>query len=78
MFKTLRRWFTNLKWLFNHPPLSIAQADVAKYSCDYCGRFGDVWHMVPLNWSYCMECQKRVYDSVLLGKPFTLPKKVEN
>lgn len=66
MFKTIKRWFVNLRWLFNHPPISIANAAPGFKCCDYCGEYGDVWHFVPLNWGYCMKCQKKLFDYMML------------
>jgi hypothetical protein len=66
MFKTIKRWCTNLNWLFNHPPISVVKAEPGRLKCAYCGEYGDVWYFVPLDWGYCMKCQKKVFDWVLI------------
>jgi hypothetical protein len=68
MFKTIKRWFTNLRWLFNHPPTCFLGGDLPTGTvCSYCGKGPDMVFYYPhLNWAYCHECQKKVFDWVLI------------
>ncbi len=64
--KTLRRWWLNIKWMFNRPPTGITQNPPNTYFCDYCG--------AESHWQYggiilfCFTCLKKTMDKVLKEK----------
>ena len=63
----LTRIFRNIRWLFNHPPVTITgDIDPEEYTCDYFGASKSTWTTPEV--TFCLKCQKKVYDSVLLKK----------
>ena len=60
----LKRVWGNIKWLLNHPPVSLcADADPEENHCDYCASSKGTWATAA--GTICYLCQKRVYDKVL-------------
>ena len=61
--KTLSRWITNIKWLFNHPPVTITNLP-SDARCDYCGATDGLYNVVGL-FCICFACLHKVFDTVL-------------
>lgn len=60
----MKRIWENIKWLFNHPPISICiDKDPYANTCDYCGSYSNTW--TNAEGTICQKCQKKVYDKVL-------------
>ena len=56
--KTLKRWFKNLIWLFNHPPINIRNCDNNPV-CDFCGKSYLTWNFG--NKTFCLDC---LYETI--------------
>ena len=63
--KTLKRIWANLKWLCNHPPISL-RTD-RSLVCDYCESGSGNWRYEGdfANVTICSKCRKKVYDAIL-------------
>jgi len=61
----IRLWNT-LKWLFNHPPVSITQAESLK--CKFCGKTANVWEVRGTSYCACWDCVDQVMTKVLTPK----------
>lgn len=67
----IKRWFKNLRWLFNHPPTNITQTTDERLACDYCQNPKDnsvkVFPMSegPEVFSYCYLCLRKAMNKVL-------------
>ena len=62
----IKRIWGNLKWLFGNPPTSL-RLDNDCPPCNYCGAENNLWH-VDGGYCICANCQKKVYDQILLSK----------
>lgn len=62
------RFIETIKWLLNHPPISINSDISLCKPCDYCGRKpgtdSQIYHFVGV-FAICSRCQKKAYDKVL-------------
>lgn len=63
--KILRRIWNNIKWLLNHPPISITQTKPDGRKCDYCNNTQGLWNCG--GFSVCNVCIKKVLDKILKG-----------
>ncbi|MCJ7828670.1 MAG: hypothetical protein MUP81_02885 [Dehalococcoidia bacterium] len=59
--KTLRRWWANIRWLFNSPPIKITGNDNPP-QCDYCDR--RAW-LTADDLNICQACIKKAIDKTL-------------
>lgn len=59
--------FTALKWLFTKAPYSITQEDKTSKPCLYCGSKKYIYNWMGIS-IICVNCQKKVYDTVLKKK----------
>jgi len=61
----LKRWYKNIRWLFNNPPTTYILGDAGR--CDYCGsaahqrKFG----ADDVQVGFCFSCLKKALDKVL-------------
>lgn len=62
----LKRIWENLKWLFNHPPITLTAA-TNKPQCDYCDGFYGCWDYEGV-FCICTNCMKKAFDKILKEK----------
>lgn len=62
----MRLW-QNLKWLFNHPPITITNNLDPDKKCDYCESYShtDSGLWITNEYTICDRCRKKVFDHVL-------------
>ena len=56
----LKRWYKNLQWLLNHPPITNANNP----PCDYCGVYSPTCNYEGY-FTICFACMKKAFDKVL-------------
>ncbi len=68
MFKTIRHWVKNLRWLLNRPPTSFTFGR-EMFPCDYCGDRGAIEIIEDGVWlRFCWGCIKKALDKALKPK----------
>jgi len=65
--ETLKRWWSNIKWLLNHPSKWTAGAPEG-CKCDYCGATVALWNIRGV-YTACHFCMKEAFDKVLCPAP---------
>jgi hypothetical protein len=63
----LKRWLSNLRWLFNHPPVKITSVIPDGTTCDYCPAVNKLWRWGD-DLCICHDCMKQAFDAVLNKK----------
>ncbi len=66
--KTIRRWYANICWLLNHPPLGITNT-IELLSCDYCGHNQEIIRFEGKGgFKICAVCLKKALDKAFLAR----------
>ena len=62
----LSRWWKNLKWLFNHPPVALTSIPLNNGDkCSYCGSTQNLFWFSQEEWGICHDCIKKALDNAM-------------
>jgi len=60
----IKRWIKTIKWLFNHPPVSIDANVPEGTTCEFCGSDSSLFYFNEPDFAICHNCIAKSFRKI--------------